>query len=73
MAVYFLCASVSMVAQLNPSLFRRVRPPIEVEGMSAENGRRLLDKLEAHTLQPRFRYDHAHTPGDVTLWHNYMT
>ena len=33
-----------------------------------QDGRRLLDKLEAHCLQPRFRYDHPHTPGDVTIW-----
>ena len=51
----------------------RVRPPAEVVGMSVEEGRGLLDKLEAHVLSPRFRYDHVHTPGDVTLWDNYMT
>ena len=77
-----------------------------------EESRSFLDRLEAHCLQPQFRYeismshpycsrqagrkthslscngapvatdllgfarlsyDHAHTPGDVTLWHNYMT
>ena len=51
----------------------RVRPAIEVEGMSAEASRAFLDRLEAHVLQPQFRYDHPHTPGDVTLWDNYMT
>ena len=51
----------------------RVRPPIEVEGMSAEASRAFLDRLEAHVLQPQFRYDHPHAPGDVTLWDNYMT
>ena len=51
----------------------RVRPPIEVAGMSSEASRALLDELEAHVLQPRYRYDHAHSPGDVTLWDNYMT
>ncbi len=51
----------------------RVRPAIEVEGMSAEASRALLDRLETHVLQPQFRYDHLHMPGDVTIWDNYMT
>lgn len=51
----------------------RVRPPVEVEGMNAAEGRGLLDRLEAHVLQPQFRFDHAHVPGDVTIWDNYMT
>ncbi|NKB69081.1 MAG: hypothetical protein GKR89_18590 [Candidatus Latescibacteria bacterium] len=51
----------------------RVRPAVEVEGMSLEDSRVLLDRLEAHVLQPQFRYDHLHAPGDVTLWDNYMT
>ena len=50
-----------------------VRPAVDVEGMSSEASRAFLDELEAHVLQPRFRYDHAHAPGDVTLWDNYMT
>jgi len=44
-----------------------------VDGMSVETSRAFLDRLEAHVLQPQFRYDHLHTPGDVTLWDNYMT
>ncbi len=51
----------------------RVRPPVEVEGMPMQVSRELLDDLEAHVLQKQFRYDHAHAPGDVTLWDNYMT
>lgn len=50
-----------------------VRPAIEVDGMSPEDSRVFLDKLEAHVLKPEFRYDHAHVPGDVTIWNNYMT
>ena len=50
-----------------------VRPAVDVEGMSQEASRAFLDELEAHVLQPRFRYDHPHAPGDVTLWDNYMT
>ena len=51
----------------------RVRPAVAVEGMSMEDSRAFLDRLEAHVLQPQFRYDHLHVPGDVTLWDNYMT
>ena len=50
-----------------------VRPAVEVDGMSREESRAFLDELEAHVLQARFRYDHLHVPGDVTLWDNYMT
>jgi len=51
----------------------RVRPPVEVDSMSESESRAFLDRLEAHVLQERFRYDHLHQPGDVTLWDNYMT
>ena len=50
-----------------------VRPPVEVDGMTPAQSRAFLDDLEAHVLQPQFRYDHLHRPGDVTLWDNYMT
>ena len=50
-----------------------VRPPVEVDGMTPAQSRAFLDNLEAHVLQPQFRYDHLHRPGDVTLWDNYMT
>ncbi len=50
-----------------------VRPPVEVDGMTMEASRAFLDRLEAHVLQPQFRYDHLHGPGDVTIWDNYMT
>ena len=51
----------------------RVRPPITVDGLSDAESRRFLDRLEAHVLKPAFRYDHPHTPGDVTIWDNTMT
>jgi alpha-ketoglutarate-dependent taurine dioxygenase len=51
----------------------RVRPAIEVDGMSPDESRAFLDRLETHVLRPEFRYDHVHIPGDVTLWDNYMT
>ena len=50
-----------------------IRPPIEVDGMTMEASRAFLDRLEAHLLQPEFRYDHVHVAGDVTIWNNYMT
>jgi alpha-ketoglutarate-dependent taurine dioxygenase len=50
-----------------------VRPAIEVDGMTMEESRAFLDRLEAHVLQAQFRYDHVHVPGDVTIWNNYMT
>lgn len=51
----------------------QVRPAIEVEGMSPSASRALLDRLEKHVLQPRFRYDHVHARGDVTVWCNFAT
>ena len=41
--------------------------------MAMEASRAFLDRLEAHVLQPQFRYDHHHVSGDVTIWDNYMT
>ena len=41
--------------------------------MTEDASRAFLDQLEAHVLQPQFRYDHSHVPGDVTLWDNYTT
>jgi alpha-ketoglutarate-dependent taurine dioxygenase len=51
---------------------RRVAP-VEVDGMGSDESRRFLDRLEEHCLQPEFRYDHVHTPGDVTIWNNFAT
>ena len=51
----------------------RVRPAVEVDGMTMEQSRAFLDRLEAHVLQSQFRYNHVHTPGDVTIWDNFMT
>merc|ERR1719238_2009503 len=52
---------------------RNVRPIAEVEGLSAEESRKLLLRLEEHVLHPKFRYDHAHREGDVTVWNNFST
>ena len=47
--------------------------PVEVDGMSVAESRAFLDEIEAHVLQPEFRYDHVHAPGDVTIWDLFMT
>ena len=41
--------------------------------MTIDQSRRYLNQLEAHILQSRYRYDHKHTPGDVTIWSNFST
>lgn len=51
----------------------RVRPPVTVDGMSMDESREFLDELETTVLDARFRYDHPHSPGDVTIWDNTMT
>jgi alpha-ketoglutarate-dependent taurine dioxygenase len=50
-----------------------VRPPVEVDGMTPAESRDFLEGLEKYVLQREFRYDHVHTPGDVTIWNNYMS
>ena len=47
--------------------------PVEVDGMSDDESRSFLDRLEAHILQPEYRYDHIHAAGDVTIWSNFAT
>lgn len=47
--------------------------PVEVDGLSDDESREFLDRLEAHVLKPQYRYDHVHSPGDVTIWSNFST
>ena len=47
--------------------------PVQVEGMSIDESRTFLDRLETHILDPKYRYDHVHRPGDVTIWSNFST
>ena len=47
--------------------------PAQVEGLDSESSRHFLDRLEQHCLDPAFRYDHIHHPGDVTIWDNFAT
>lgn len=47
--------------------------PVEVDGLGEEESRAFLDALEEHVLSPKYRYDHEHAPGDVTIWSNFAT
>lgn len=47
--------------------------PVEVDGMSDQASREFLDQIETHVLHPNYRYDHVHTPGDITIWSNFST
>ena len=47
--------------------------PVQIEGMTIEESRIFLDRLETHILDPKYRYDHVHRPGDVTIWSNFST
>lgn len=47
--------------------------PAQVEGLDGDASRHFFDRLEAHCLDPRFRYDHVHRRGDVTIWDNFAT
>lgn len=46
-------------------------PPVQIEGMSKEQTKVFLEKVEAHCLQPQFRYDHLHREGDLVIWNDY--
>ena len=46
-------------------------PPPRIEGMSKAETKVFLDELEAHCLQPRFRYNHLHEEGDLVIWDDY--
>ena len=39
--------------------------------MTKEETKLFLDELEAHRLQPQFRYDHLHREGDLVIWNDY--
>jgi len=41
-----------------------------IEGMAADEGRALLDEINAHAARPEFVYAHAWRPGDLVMWDN---
>jgi taurine dioxygenase len=45
----------------------------EIEGMSAQDGKSLIDALTAFAAQPRFVYRHHWQPDDVVMWDNRCT
>lgn len=47
--------------------------PVQIDGLTDQETREFLDEIEAHILQPKYRYDHVHQAGDVTLWSNFAT
>lgn len=41
-----------------------------IDGMSDDDGARLLDELKVHATQPRFLCRYDYRPGDVIVWDN---
>src|SRR5438477_1933467 len=46
---------------------------VRIDGMSDAESERMLDYLFAHQSQPKFRYAHHWTEGDVLMWDNIGT
>ncbi len=53
-----------------PSLYFNPMRDDAVEGLSREDGDRLLDTLYAHCDQTRFQYSHRWRRGDLLIWDN---
>ena len=53
-----------------PSLYFNPMRDDAVEGLSQDDGDRLLDTLYAHCDQARFQYSHRWRRGDVLIWDN---
>lgn len=64
---------VDLSKALSPEAAEMIVSLVDHHRLDEDASRRFLDELEAHCLQPRFRYDHPHTPGDVTIWSNFAT
>jgi taurine dioxygenase len=69
-------SAVHPLAMVNPVTGRRAlylnRLCLEaIEGLSPDDGRRLLDELYRHALRPEFTYRHAWQAGDVLVWDNF--
>lgn len=41
-----------------------------IEGLPRDESDALLDELHEHMTQPRYRYDHRWTVGDILMWDN---
>ncbi len=46
---------------------------VEIVGYDPEAGRALIERLRAHIAEPRFRYTHHWSPGDIIYWDNQAT
>jgi alpha-ketoglutarate-dependent taurine dioxygenase len=44
-----------------------------IDGMPVEEGRRLVEDLQAHATSERFVYTHSWRPGDLMFWDNRCT
>lgn len=44
-----------------------------VEGLTPDEGARLLEDLCAHVVRPEFSYRHSWSPGDLLIWDNFAT
>jgi taurine dioxygenase len=51
-------------------LFLGYKTEVEVVGLPAEEGSRLVEELRAHLHQDRFRYEHKWSVGDIVYWDN---
>jgi taurine dioxygenase len=56
-----------------PALFVAKDVVSRIVGMDENEGRRLIDELEAFATQPQFIYSHKWRPGDVLVWDNRST
>lgn len=43
---------------------------IGIEGLPADEGRALLDEINAHAVRPEFVYEHRWRAGDLVMWDN---
>jgi alpha-ketoglutarate-dependent taurine dioxygenase len=53
-----------------PCLYAVSGSSFEIEGMSAEDGRALLDELKAHSTAPKYCHTNPYGIGDVIVWDN---